>query len=160
MNWAPASDSEGYGCSWAGSGGSACRLNATQISQMAYQGVIQAFTTLIRGYWTFDDGGLRRAEHSKIGSTALIRSRELAALTKENTVEDTEIANAVPRPYGEVDRQMYLQDVMMNSSSLTNQIYSGVSRAANQSSEASLGDMIEDLFRKIVVSFMSSPKLT
>lgn len=159
MSWVQASDVDS-GCAWTSSDEPACRADkAKQTAQMAYQGILQAFTTLIAGHWTFGDAGLRRAEYSRIGTTALILSRELSVLTKENNVHDPIIDNVFDRPYG-YDEEPYLQDLMMNSSILTSQIYSGIPRLKNESSNVSLGDMIEDMFRKIVVSFMSSPELT
>lgn len=74
-------------------------------------------------------------------------------------MQEPVIDNVFDRPYA-CDEEPYLQELLMDSSVLTSQIYSGIPRLMNESSNASLGDMIEGMFRKIVVSFMSSPELT
>lgn len=68
MSWVQASNVDSD-CAWTSSDELACRADkARQTAQMAYQGILQAFTTLITGHWTFGDAGLRRAEYSRTGN--------------------------------------------------------------------------------------------
>lgn len=127
--------------------GSACIFDRSLLDRLAYQGALQAFTTLITGHWTLYVGGMRQMEKTRIGSTALIHTKELAFLTERGLAPDPVIAKIWPAK--EIG---YLQGMF-------NRSLGGTSDAAATSSRKALGIALEEMFQNMVVSFMSSPDL-
>lgn len=98
---------------------------------------------------------MRKAEHSRIGSTSMINSKELAFLVQNDAIRDPEIDKLWPSTQGSSD----LQDVLRDSDMANVSSWSGVPRTTKLTSQKSLKLALEEMFQRIVVSLMNSPSL-
>jgi hypothetical protein len=124
--------------------GSPCDFDGSLLSQLSYQGILQAFTTLILGNITLvpETNGL--LDSTSVRSTSLVQTRELYYLS------DYAI-HAASSSYNPD-----LQKALFNSSVSA---VSGMLGLQKLPSNQSLQDAIETMFRNLTVSFMSSSVL-
>lgn len=117
--------------------GLTCDFDASVLSTLSYQAVLDAFTNLVRGSITMN-GPASLNPTTAAGSTVLVRSPELSS-----------IAN-----FGGIDNS--LQTLFLNNNYSN---YPGLYSPQNPPSGLPLKNALEQLFQNITVSLMSSSRL-
>jgi hypothetical protein len=128
--------------------GQACTYDSALVPQLAYQGLLQAFTSLLTGNLTLGgpnsyfgtEGGIQ--DNAYIRSTSLMKSLELTPLTDYAILQDSPSRG----------QYLYLQSALSNGSIAG---ASGISRLEDNADALPLVSAIETMFRNITVSLMS-----
>jgi len=132
--------------------GKRCVYNDSLPAQLAYQSILQAFTTLITGQIYLDNTTKGLLDTSYIRSTGLVNTKELEYLTDYGL----HLKSSQPeegRDYPSPD----LQWVLSNSNTPG---ISGISRLQHQgAADQSLQNALETMFQNFTISLMSSPLL-
>ncbi|KAF2109692.1 hypothetical protein BDV96DRAFT_635959 [Lophiotrema nucula] len=121
-----------------------CEHDPTLLSQLAYQSILQAFTTLFTGNITlpYQVTTIVLSGTSSIRDTPLIDTKELAYLTNfDSDMVSQQIEEGPP----EIPANL---QAFLAPNSTTNH---------TSSSDRLLGKMLEDMFRNFTISLLSSP---
>jgi hypothetical protein len=124
--------------------GKDCDFDGSLLSQLSYQGILQAFAMLITGNITLVPTTNGLSDSTSIRSTSLLNTKELYYLTDYALHANTSDMNP--------DLQKALSESSMSE-------VSGMSRLQQAASNQSLQDAIETMFQNLTVSLMSSPAL-
>jgi hypothetical protein len=119
------------------------QIDVDLLQLLSYQAIVDAFASLIAGSVSLPLNALEPAISTSILNTALAKSPELQFLTQP-------VGSAANFIYGSLQAGVSASNNTALNSLLTNVV---------SQPDTSLGLMIEDLFKKIVVSTMSVPEL-
>ena len=123
-----------------------CNYYADLPRELAYQGIFEAFTSLITGMVHFDVFvNLLYSGDCSIRSTGLVNTKELSFLNNYQFKNDTTTS-----PFG-------LQQVLRHSKRPSAMHTSGIATQQQPDSNRLLKDTIEKMFQNFTVSLMSSP---
>ena len=124
--------------------GSPCDFDSSLLPQIAYQSILQAFTTLITGNITLDSTTMGLTDSTAIRSTGLVNSRELYYLTDYAVTTNSTVDSPA------------LQKAIFNSSESG---MSGLMKLQQGVSDISLQDALETMFQNFTISLMTSSAL-
>ena len=127
--------------------GSPCNYQSDVLYQVSYQGILQAFTTLLTDNVSLSDYQNAPVDASKIRSTGLVNTRELKFLT------DYALLSRISTE-ANTDLQHVLWQANMSAAGRMTKLPTGA-----LSSTLSLSDALEQMFQNFTVSLMSSAEL-